>query len=63
MFDPHIKIDRALYDRLKKLAEDKGYSSVDEFAQHILEKVAKGVETSQDEESVTKQLKGLGYIE
>lgn len=43
MFDPKIKIDRELYGKLKKLAGERGYSSVEEFATHILEReVSKG---------------------
>lgn len=63
MFDPKIKIDRALYDSLKKAAQVAGYSSVDEFIIHILEKTAAEVEQAQSEEEVRKRLQGLGYIE
>ena len=33
-----IKIEKELLDRLKKAAELAGYSSVDEFVVHVLEK-------------------------
>jgi uncharacterized protein (DUF1778 family) len=63
MFSPRIKIDRRLYDSLKKAAQVAGYSSVDEFILHVLEKTAAEVEQAQSEEEVRKRLQGLGYIE
>jgi hypothetical protein len=63
MFDPKIKIERALYESLKKAATVAGYSSVDEFIVHILEKTAAEVEQAQSEEEVRVRLQGLGYIE
>ncbi len=62
MFDPKIKISKDLYDKLTKRAEAEGYSSVDEFAQHVLEKAA-GPGEKQDEDLVAKRLRGLGYLE
>jgi len=58
-----VAIDKSLYDRLKAVSEVGGYSSVDEFIVHILEREAAQFEEAQDEEAVAKQLRGLGYIE
>lgn len=63
MFEPRIKIDRPLYDSLKKAAQAAGYSTVEEFVIHVLEKTAAEVEQAQSEEEVRKRLQGLGYIE
>lgn len=63
MFEPRIKIDRQLYDSLKKAARAAGYSTVEEFVTHVLEKTAAEVEQAQSEEEVRKRLQGLGYIE
>lgn len=63
MFEPKVKIDRTLYESLKKAASAAGYSSVDEFIIHVLEKTAAEVETAQSEEEVRKRLQGLGYVE
>ena len=63
MFKPSFKIERDLYERLKKTAEAAGYSSVDEFVVHLLEKAAADAEKAQDKEDVRKRLQGLGYIE
>lgn len=63
MFEPKIKIERALHERLKQIAAQAGYSSVEEFVQHVLEKTAADLETAQSEAQVRERLKGLGYIE
>lgn len=63
MFEPKIKINRPLYDTLTAASRVAGYSSVDEFILHILEKAAAEVQQAQSEEEVRKRLQGLGYIE
>ncbi len=63
MFGLKIKLDRDLYERLKRCAEAAGYSSVDEFIRHTLEKAAAAVEEADSEEEVKKRLQGLGYID
>ncbi len=68
MFGGNVKLDKALLDRVTKYAEAAGYSSVDEFIVHALEKElakldeAKGDGTETDQ-AVLDRLKGLGYIE
>lgn len=63
MFGPKIKLDKELYEKLKKLAEISGYSSVDEFITHILEKeVSKIDDEGASDEEIKKKLEGLGYI-
>jgi len=39
-----------------------GYSSVDEFVTHALEKEMAQLEEADSEEDVRKKLQGLGYI-
>jgi len=60
-----IKLDKDLIERSKKYAEEAGYSSVEEFITHAVEKELRGAGGSsvEDDEQVTKRLKGLGYIE
>ncbi len=57
-----IKIDSGLLDRAKKAAETAGYSSIEEFVTHIIETELAKHETT-DDDQVTDQLRGLGYIE
>ncbi|MEW6359023.1 MAG: hypothetical protein AB1696_22005 [Planctomycetota bacterium] len=63
MFGPKIKLSKELYRRLTECAEKAGYSSVDEFVIHVLEKEADRISAEGvDEEQVKRRLKGLGYI-
>lgn len=57
-----VKLNSALVDRIKKFAEIAGYSSVEEFITHALEKELAKIGDSDDEEEIRKRLKGLGYI-
>ena len=59
-----IKIEKDLVNRAKKCAEIAGYSSTEEFVQHVLEKeLAKIEESGTSDEDIAKSLQGLGYIE
>lgn len=58
-----IRIDGGLYDRLRKVAEIAGYSSVEEFVTHMIEKELEQIESSEDDKAVEERLRGLGYIE
>ena len=68
MFGSKVKLDGDLLNRCRKQAEQLGYSSVEEFITHVLERELRsmegtGGETAADEEEITNRLKGLGYIE
>ncbi len=59
-----IKLESELYNRAKQFAETAGYSSVEEFIAHLVEKELSKIETENDSvEEVEKRLRGLGYIE
>lgn len=62
MFDPKVKINRALYDLLVAKAEEKGYSSVDEFVVHVLEAAVADAGPGATPEQIRERLKGLGYL-
>ena len=57
-----VKLDSALVDKIKKFAEIAGYSSVEEFITHALEKELAKLEGATSEEEIKKRLRGLGYI-
>ena len=59
---PKIKIDKELYAAVRKLSEDAGYSSVEEFVSHLLEKVVNPPDTEDSDVDLLKRLQGLGYI-
>ena len=58
-----VKIDSGLYNRAKKVVEAAGYSSIEEFITHIIEKELTKYEAAESDEKVAEQLRGLGYIE
>ena len=57
-----IRLDKALLAKLKRYAELSGYSSVEEFITHVLEKEIAPLEAAESEEEIKKRLKGLGYL-
>ena len=57
-----IKIPAALYERLKTLAKENGYSSAEEMALHILDKAADDADREIASDRIKRQLKGLGYF-
>ena len=58
-----IKLDPGLLDRANAAAAKAGYSSVEEFVRHSLEKELLRIEEAEAKDAITKQLRGLGYIE
>lgn len=59
---PKITIESDLYERLKDCSVIVGYSSIDEFITHVLEKEVNLIEEAEDDPDVKERLKGLGYI-
>jgi metal-responsive CopG/Arc/MetJ family transcriptional regulator len=57
-----IKLDKELLRKVKKYADLAGYSSVEEFITHALEKEIAQLAESASEEEIKKKLQGLGYI-
>jgi metal-responsive CopG/Arc/MetJ family transcriptional regulator len=62
MFRSSIKLDKALLARVKRYSDLAGYSSVEEFITHALEKQLAQLESADSEDEIKKRLKGLGYI-
>jgi metal-responsive CopG/Arc/MetJ family transcriptional regulator len=58
-----VKLDKDLIARVKKCSDLAGYSSFEEFIQHVLEKELARIEDSESEEEIVRKLKGLGYLE
>ena len=57
-----VKIEDELFEKVKKYSEIAGYSSIEEFVHHALEKEVSQLDDAGDEEEVRNKLKGLGYI-
>jgi hypothetical protein len=62
MFGKNVKVDKALLAKVKRYSDLAGYSSVDEFVTHALEKEVARLEEADSPEEIKKKLKGLGYI-
>jgi hypothetical protein len=62
MFGSGLKLDKALLARVKRYSDLAGYSSVEEFITHALEKELALLEKADSEDEIKKKLKGLGYI-
>ena len=58
----NVKLDEALYERLRKGAEAAGYASVDEFVTHLIERELGRPDDGASDEELKKRLEGLGYI-
>lgn len=69
MASQKIKVEGELLEQLKQCSEAAGYSSVEEFVLHALEKEAKRIlgpdpgNEPDSKELVKKRLQGLGYID
>ncbi len=63
MFSPKIKLDKALYERVAELSKRAGYSSVDEFITHLIERELAKFADAESDEQIEERLRGLGYIE
>ena len=58
-----IKVGKELWERIERAARAGGYSSPQEFAEHVLEKHVPKSEDTDSKEEILKRLKGLGYLE
>ncbi len=63
------KLNPDLWKRLEQHAKKAGYSSTEEFIEHVLEKELSRLEEAEagaeaaTHEEVSRRLKGLGYLE
>jgi hypothetical protein len=58
-----VKLSKSLLERAALQAEKAGYSGVQEFVEHVLERELARLEEAATADEVTKKLKGLGYLE
>ncbi len=57
-----VKLDKDLMVKLRRYSKLAGYSSVEEFVTHALEKELSKLEGADSEDEIKKRLQGLGYI-
>jgi metal-responsive CopG/Arc/MetJ family transcriptional regulator len=63
MIGTSIKLNQALMEKVKKCADAAGYSSPQEFVEHLIERELAKVESSASDEEIAKKLQGLGYLD
>ncbi len=63
MFGDAIKLNKDLMARVRKCSEAAGYSSPQEFVQHIVERELAKIEDAGSTEDIVKRMKGLGYLD
>jgi hypothetical protein len=63
MFQQTLKLDKDLLARIKRCSTAAGYSSPQEFVEHILERELAKIEQAESDEEIVKKLKGLGYLD
>jgi len=64
MFKSSLKLKKDLWERVKRCSDAAGYSSPQEFIEHVLEKeLAKIEQEAESNEDIVRKLKGLGYLE
>lgn len=58
-----IELDKALWAQVQEHAASVGYSSPEEFLEHLIEKeLAKSAEPVSDE-AAARKIRGIGYID
>jgi len=58
-----IKLNKDLAGKIKRVAAAGGYSSPQEFVEHVLEREVAKLDDTQSDEEILRKLKGLGYID
>ncbi len=63
MFNTTVKLKKSTWNRVKKCSAAAGYSSPDEFVEHVLERELSKLEDAESDAEIVSKLKGLGYLE
>jgi metal-responsive CopG/Arc/MetJ family transcriptional regulator len=58
-----LKLDSDLWKRVEEHAVKQGYSSPEEFVQHLIEQELSRAQQSDADKEAERQLRGLGYLE
>jgi metal-responsive CopG/Arc/MetJ family transcriptional regulator len=58
-----IKLNPDLLRRITEYAAKAGYSSPEEFIEHLIEKELASQEQAEGREEMERRLRGLGYLE
>ena len=59
----NVKLNKEMAAKIKRVAAAAGYSSPEEFVEHVLEREIAKLDDAQSDEEIVRKLKGLGYID
>ncbi len=57
-----VKLSKSLCERARQVVEKAGYSSLEEFIEHAVERDLARLEEAESKEDLIKKLEGLGYL-
>lgn len=57
-----IKLSKTLCERARQLVDRAGYSSLEEFIEHAIERDLARLEQAESKDDLIKKLQGLGYL-
>jgi metal-responsive CopG/Arc/MetJ family transcriptional regulator len=63
MTKPTIELDKELWARVQQHSEAAGYSSPQEFVQHLIEQALAKADEPVSEEEAGRKLQGIGYLD
>ena len=58
-----IKLKPEIWERVKKVSGAAGYSSPEEFVEHIVERELAKLEDAESDQEIVRKLQGLGYLD
>ncbi|HTU52054.1 MAG TPA: hypothetical protein VMF56_15790 [Acidobacteriaceae bacterium] len=58
-----IKLKKELWAKVKRVSQAGGYSSPEEFVEHLLDREIAKLDDAQTDEDIVRKLKGLGYLD
>lgn len=59
----NIKLKPEIWERVKKVSAAAGYSSPEEFVEHVLERELAKLEDAESDQEIVRKLQGLGYLD
>jgi len=57
-----VKLNKTICERARRAAKAAGYSSLEEFIEHAVEKELANHEQPASKDELARKLKGLGYL-
>jgi metal-responsive CopG/Arc/MetJ family transcriptional regulator len=58
-----VKLNKDLWSKVKRVSDAAGYSSPQEFIEHVLDREISKLDEAQSDEEIVLKLKGLGYLD